>query len=53
MMTIVKQESAFRAKARPPQRAKVGLFGKKQRPSSAYGYAQAQNSTWKDYQKTY
>ena len=51
MMSIIKQESAFRAKARPPQRQTVNLFGRKRKPSSAYGYAQAQNPAWKDYQK--
>ncbi len=51
MMSIMKQESAFQAKARPPRRKKTNLFGKKIRQSSAYGYAQAQNQTWRDYQK--
>lgn len=52
MMSIMKQESSFKAKARPPRRIRVGVFGKKTLVSSAYGYAQAQNGTWRDYQKS-
>lgn len=51
MMSIMKQESSFRAKARPPKRMRINASGKRVPASSAYGYAQAQNGTWRDYQK--
>lgn len=44
-MAIIKQESGFRARARPPRR-KLLWFIPWTRPSSAYGYAQALDSTW-------
>ena len=49
MMAIIKQESTFRADVRP-DRPKF-LFIPLPRRSSAYGYAQAQNPAWEDYQK--
>ena len=47
-LAIMYQESLFRAKARP---ARSRLFGfvPWRRPSSAYGYAQALNGTWRSY----
>ena len=42
------QESSFKADAQPPMRYFLGIFPKG-RASTAYGYAQAQNMTWKDY----
>jgi len=49
-MAIMAQESAFRAKARPPIRFFLGFipYG---RASNAYGYPQALNSTWATYRK--
>lgn len=48
LMSVIKKESSFRAKARPPR--KRGLFGLPgRRPSTAFGYAQAKNETWGDY----
>jgi len=49
-MAIMYQESGFRAKARPPRRWFLG-FVPLGRPSSAYGYAQAQTPAWKDYRR--
>lgn len=47
MMAIMHQESRFRHDARPPR--PWFLFIPLPRRSSAYGYAQAQDSTWKMY----
>jgi len=44
-MAIVHQESRFDAYARPP-RTKLLFFIPWTRPTSAYGYSQALNSTW-------
>lgn len=49
MMAIIKQESTFQADVRP-DRPKF-LFIPLPRRSSAYGYAQAQDPAWDDYQK--
>ncbi len=48
-MAFVKQESAFRHDARPPKDYVLGFipWG---RVSSAYGYAQAQDPAWEDFQ---
>ena len=49
-MAIMYQESSFRARAKPPMRYFLGFipYG---RPSSAYGYAQALDSTWAQYRR--
>ncbi|RTZ13530.1 hypothetical protein EJ063_19790 [Vibrio aquaticus] len=49
-MAFVKQESSFRHDARPPKDYVLGFipWG---RVSSAYGYAQAQDPAWEDFQK--
>lgn len=44
-MSIIRQESTFRFDARPPRRKLLG-FIPWTRPSDAYGYAQALESTW-------
>ena len=44
-MAIIYQESAFRARARPPRRRLLG-FIPTTRASDAYGYAQAKDATW-------
>ncbi len=48
-MAIVHQESAFRARAKPQRDRFLWLFPGP-RPSSAYGYAQALDSTWQEYE---
>ncbi len=45
MMSIMYQESAFVAKAKPPKKYWLG-FIPAGRMSDAYGYAQAKDSTW-------
>ena len=49
-MSIMFQESAFQAKAKPPIRWFAGFipYG---RPSNAYGYAQALDGTWAGYKR--
>jgi hypothetical protein len=49
-MAFVQQESSFQAKARPERQRILGIIPGK-RPSSAYGYAQAQDPAWSDYQQ--
>ncbi len=48
-MSIIRQESSFNGKAKPP-RGKV-LWVIPWRKSSAYGYSQVKNETWKRYKK--
>jgi len=48
-MAIIHQESSFRFDARPPRTKLLGLIPWS-RPSNAYGYAQALDSTWSRYQ---
>lgn len=50
-MAIMHQESKFMAKARPKRNWFLG-FIPLPRPSSAYGYAQAQDPAWEDYIKS-
>jgi hypothetical protein len=49
-MAFVHQESAFQQRARPERKRILGVIPGK-RPSSAYGYAQAQDPAWEDYIK--
>lgn len=49
-MAIIHQESRFNAKARPKRKYLLGMIPWS-RPSTAYGYAQALDSTWKDYKR--
>ncbi len=49
-MAFVQQESSFRARVRPERRRIFGIFPGP-RPSSAKGYAQAQDPAWEDYQR--
>jgi len=51
LMAIIYQESRFRAEARPPRKKFLWIFPGP-RPSSAFGYAQAADFTWKEYQKS-
>lgn len=48
-MAIIWRESAFDAEARPPYRTFLGIPTGKRR-SSAYGYSQALDGTWRWYQ---
>lgn len=50
-MAIIHQESKFNAQAKPP-RTKLFAVVPWKRPSSAYGYTQALNSTWALYKRT-
>ena len=47
-MAFMYQESTFRAKAKPPRRKLLGFIPWR-RLSSAYGYAQAIDGTWRAY----
>ncbi len=49
IMAIMHQESHFVADAKPPRTWLLGIIPWF-RPSSAYGYAQAQDAAWGDYQ---
>ncbi len=49
-MSIMRQESTFQADARPPRGQLLGFIPWK-RPSNAYGYAQALDSTWDWYRE--
>lgn len=48
MMAIIRQESGFDADAKPPRTTCLFIFPGP-RPSSAYGYPQALDTTWEDY----
>ena len=50
LMSIIRHESGFIPNAKPP-RTKCLLILPGPRPSSAYGYAQAIDRTWKSYQR--
>lgn len=50
LMAIMHQESRFRAKARP-ERTRLLWIIPWTRPSSAYGYAQAIDEVWQEYQE--
>ena len=51
MMAMMHQESKFQAKAKPP-RKKIFGFIPGPRPSNAYGYSQALDSTWDGYKRS-
>lgn len=48
-LAIIRQESGFNAEARPPRQGGF-LFFPGRRPSTAFGYAQALETTWSQYQ---
>lgn len=50
LMATIRTESGYRARAKPP-RTKILGFIPWTRPSSAFGYAQAVDSTWQNYQQ--
>lgn len=49
-MAFIQQESGFYSRARPP-RARILWVIPGPRPSNAFGYAQALESTWSDYER--
>lgn len=49
-MAFIQQESGFRSRARPA-RTKILWVIPGPRPSDAFGYAQALESTWRDYER--
>ena len=49
-MAFIYQESSFHARAKP-ERTRILWIIPGPRPSSAYGYAQALDSTWADYER--
>ena len=51
MMAIIYQESSFKSRAKPPRNKVLGVIPGR-RPASAYGYAQAIDSTWRAYKKS-
>jgi hypothetical protein len=50
-MAFILQESGFRARAKPP-RSKILWIIPGPRPSNAFGFAQALDSTWDDYKQS-
>lgn len=50
-MAIMQRESDFQAGAKPGHKKFLGLIPTWSRVSSAYGYAQALNGTWQQYQR--
>ncbi len=48
-MAFMKQESSFRATAKPPRTKLFGVIPWT-RPSTAYGYAQAEDPVWREYE---
>lgn len=51
ILAVIYQESTFRARARPTGRKRVLFLFPGGRKSTAYGYAQVKDETWKDYKK--
>lgn len=51
LMAIIQQESSFISDAKPPRTTCLWVFPGP-RPSSAYGYAQASDETWEEYQRS-
>ena len=47
-MAFIQQESSFRSRVRPERKRLLGIVPWR-RPSSAYGYAQAQDPVWGEY----
>ena len=50
MMAVAYKESSFRHNARPERKKILGVIPWR-RPSSAYGFAQATDEAWSDYQR--
>ena len=51
MMAFIRQESGFQARVRPARKKILG-FIPGPRPSNAMGYAQALESTWREYERS-
>ena len=51
MMSMIYQESSFKARAKPPRNKVLGFIPGR-RPASAYGYAQAIDETWSIYKRS-
>mgnify|MGYP006074161895 CR=1 FL=1 len=51
MMAIMHQESRFEATAKPPRKKIFGVIPGP-RPSDAYGYSQALEGTWRQYERS-
>ncbi len=51
MMSIIYQESSFKARAKPPRKKFLWVLPGR-RPASAYGYSQATTPTWNAYKKS-
>ena len=51
LLAFIHQESKFKARAKPPRKRLFGIIPTF-RPSSAYGFPQALDSTWVDYQNS-
>lgn len=51
MMAIIYQESSFNATAKPPREKLLGIIPWF-RPTSAFGYSQALDNSWRDYKKS-
>ena len=49
-MAFIYQESSFQSRAKPPRNKFLWIFPGR-RPSSAYGYAQALDETWREYEQ--
>jgi len=49
-LAVVHQESSFRHDVRPPRRKLLWVIPWR-RPTSAYGYGQVTDGTWRDYQR--
>lgn len=49
-MAFVQRESSFRSHVRPPRNRLFGIIPTS-RPSSSYGYAQAQDPVWSEYRQ--
>ncbi|WP_269931719.1 transglycosylase SLT domain-containing protein [Aminobacter sp. HY435] len=50
LMATLRKESGFKSNARPPRTKLLGFIPWK-RPSTAYGYSQALDGTWTQYQR--
>lgn len=50
-MAFIYQESSFQSRAKPARNRFLWIF-RGRRPSSAYGYAQALDGTWKEYEQS-
>ena len=51
MMAVMQKESSYRHDAKPPRKKLLGVIPRFARESSAYGFAQATDAAWKDYQR--